>query len=203
MKLKKKDYELIHSIDFIHRKSNIKNLKVAIEVFENVDQFIRPFQSEAQICVNLVTGDQYWLTYCKEKWDEGNLDELEDSLANYLKDYSYSVITEINMLDRTGNIFADLYDLGIYIKIKNSQGKIKVLNRSQTKTKLMKLLPEDFDRVRTIQLISTLYETGTRKESRLEIEFNYPKDLYESSEEVIEYFLQDVENHEYLYHRGE
>lgn len=203
MKLKKKDYELIHSIDFIHRKSNIKNLKVAIEVFANVDQFIRPFQSEAQICVNLVTGDQYWLTYCKEKWDEGNLDELEDSLANYLKDYSYSVITEINMLDRTGNIFADLYDLGIYIKIKNSQGKIKVLNRSQTKTKLMKLLPEDFDRVRTIQLISTLYETGTRKESRLEIEFNYPKDLYESSEEVIEYFLQDVENHEYLYHRGE
>ena len=203
MKLKKKDYELIHSIDFIHRKSNIKNLKVAIEVFANVDQFIRPFQSEAQICVNLVTGDQYWLTYCKEKWDEGNLDELEDSLANYLKDYSYSVITEINMLDRTGNIFADLYDLGIYIKIKNSQGKIKVLDRSQTKTKLMKLLPEDFDRVRTIQLISTLYETGTRKESRLEIEFNYPKDLYESSEEVIEYFLQDVENHEYLYHRGE
>ena len=58
MKLKKKDYELIHSIDFIHRKSNIKNLKVAIEVFANVDQFIRPFQSEAQICVNLVTGDQ-------------------------------------------------------------------------------------------------------------------------------------------------
>lgn len=57
--------------------------------------------------------------------------------------------------------------------------------------------------MRTIQLISTLYETSTRKESRLEIEFNYPEDLYESSEEVIEYFLQDVENHEYLYHRGE
>lgn len=205
MKLKKKDYELIHSIDFIHRKTNINNFKETIDQFANVDQFVRPFQnnSEAQICVNLVTGDQYWLTYRKEEWDEGNLDELEDSLANYLKDYSYSVITEINMLDRTGNIFADLYDLGIYIKIKNNQGKIKVLNRFQTKTKLMKLLPEDFDRVGTIQLISTLYETGTRKESRMEFEFNYPVDLYESKEEVIEYFLRYVEEHTYLYHRGE
>ena len=203
MKLKKKDYELIHSIDFVHRKSNIKDLETAIEVFTNADQFVRPFQPGTHIRVNLVTGDQYHLTYCKDKWNEENIAKLEDRLARYLRNYSYSTITELTMLDRTGNVFAELQDLNTYIQIRNNQGKVKVLNRSNIKKKLTKLLSSEFDFVGTIQLISTLYETGTRKESRLEIEFNYPEDLYESSEEVIEYFLQDVENHEYLYHRGE
>nr|DAR93997.1 MAG TPA: hypothetical protein [Caudoviricetes sp.] len=203
MKLKKKDYELIHSIDFVHRKSNIKDLETAIEVFTNVDQFVRPFQPGAHIRVNLVTGDQYHLTFCKDKWNDENINCLEDRLARYLRNYSYSTITELTMLDRTGNIFAELQDLNTFIQIRNNQGKVKVLNRSNIKKKLTKLLSSEFDFVGTIQLISTLYETGTRKESRLEIEFNYPEDLYESSEEVIEYFLQDVENHEYLYHRGE
>ena len=205
MKLKKKDYELIHSIDFIHRKKNIKNLNETIDQFANVDQFVRPFQndSEAQIIINLVTGDQYWLTYCKEEWDEGNLDELEDSLANYLKNYSYSTITEITFCSYNKGVYGALNDLGKHIRIRNNQGKVKILNRERTKSYLMKLFPDNFNDLDTIILDSRLYENGTRKESRLVIEFNYPADLYESEEEVIEAFFKYVEEHDFLFEREE
>ena len=205
MKLKKKDYELIHSVDFIHRKLDIKDLKETMSQFDTVDTFVRPFGkgSEAFIVVNLVTGERYSLAYCKEDWDDPDLTEMEDRLARFLKDYSYTTMSEVTFCGKNGGIYGTLDYLDKYIRIKNNQGKVQILNKERVKSYLVKLFPDNFNDLDTIILDSRLYENGTRKESRLVIEFNFPNDLYESEEEVIEAFFKYVEEHDFLFVREE
>lgn len=205
MRLRKQDYDLIHSIDFIHRKVNIDTLKSTIVNFNNTEQFIRPFQrdSQVQIVANLVTGDQYFLTFCKEDWDEGNIEELENNLSRYLRDYNYSTTSEIIVINRNGTLLTSLNGRGIPIQIRNDKRFIKILHRARTKSQLVNFLPSDFDNISVLLLISNLKEEQSKKESRLEIEFNFPEDLYESKEELVEYFFEYIEGHEYLFKRRE